>query len=167
MRLKSIQAAKEPEVRFRWVPAYSIVIGDKKANLLANLAMTRQIATPPAHIRAISHALSEIKRLGQGHWTRTYATTEGGRHTRDLDKALPGTHRKTLYDCLTRSRVTTLAHMRAGECGLKYYLYAIEAEDWDLCECGQKETEKDVVLDCSKWTVERQELRAAVRDRDR
>lgn len=57
--------------------------------------------------------------------------------------------------------------MRTGKCRLKAYLHAIQAEESDLCECGQKETVKHVVLDCRVWTTERQELRATLKDKDR
>lgn len=47
------------------------------------------------------------------------------------------------------------------------YLYAIRAEDSDLCDCGGKETVKHVLLDCRRWQTEGKELRGAVRDRIR
>lgn len=38
-------------------------------------------------------------------------------------------------------------------------------EESNLCECGQRETVKHVVLDCRLWSAERQELRATLEDK--
>lgn len=116
---------------------------------------------------SVAQAVSKVKNLGQDHWTKVYAMAKGGKYTRDLDRALPGRHTRTLYDQLTRPKATILSQMRTGKCKLKSYLYAIQAEDSDLCECGQKETVKHVLLDCRQWGVERQELKAAVEDKSR
>ena len=126
----------------------------------------RQTATPTSGIQVIAHTLNSVKRLGQSCWTEAYAAAKRGHHTRELDKALPGTHTKTLYDCLARSKAAILAQMRTEKCRLISYLHTIGAEDTDLCECGQRETVKHVMLDCRRWTLERQELRAAVGNRD-
>ena len=96
-----------------------------------------------------------------------YEASKGGKHIRGLDKALPGSHTKLLYDRLTRPKASILAQMRTCKCKLKSYLHSIGAEDSNVCECGQKETVKHVLLDCGRWNEERQELKAAVRDRSR
>lgn len=51
------------------------------------------------------------------------------------------------------------------EMQIERHLYTIGAEYSDLCECGEKETVKHVLLDCRRWQTERKELRGAVRDR--
>lgn len=96
-----------------------------------------------------------------------YTAAKGGRHTRELDKALPGSHTKMLYDRLPRSKSLVLAQMRTGKCKLKAYLYGIGAEELEMCECGEKETVKHVLLDCRVWKAERQELRTSVKDKSR
>lgn len=60
-----------------------------------------------------------------------------------------------------------MSKMRTGKCKLRSYLHAIGAEDSDVCECGQKETIKHVLLDCRRWNKERQELRTTVKDKSR
>lgn len=65
-------------------------------------------------------------------------------------------------------KASVLAQRRTGNGKLKDYLHGIGADDSDLCdECGQKETVKHVLLDCRRWTEERKELRAAIKDRSR
>lgn len=82
------------------------------------------------------------------------AATKGGKHTRNLDRALPSAHTKTLYDSLPRPNASLLAQMRIGKCRLKSYLHAIGVDDSDLCKCGQNETVKHVLLDCRRWRAE-------------
>ena len=94
---------------------------------------------------------NEVKILGQNHWVNLYGADKRGKHTRELDRALPGTHTKLLSDRLTRPKAAILAQMRTGKCKLKSYLHSIGAEDSDVCECGQKETVKHVLLDCRRW----------------
>ena len=91
----------------------------------------------------------------------------GGKHIRDLEKALPRMHTKRLHDQSFRQKPSILTQMRTGKCTLQSYLRRIGAEGLDLCEeCGQREMVKHV-LGCKRWTAERQELKAAMRDRSR
>lgn len=132
-KLKGIEAVGGPEVRFKWVPAHAKVEGNERANTLAKAATAKQVQVPapPGSTRTAqsvvaSHALNIVKRLGQEHWTRLYASAKGGKHARDLDKTLPSQHTKTLYNHLTRPKAAILAQMRTGKCRLKSYLPRIK-----------------------------------------
>lgn len=167
-KLRNLAEDDGPEIEFRWVPAHSGVKGNEKPNTLARLATSDQAIIPPRlGCTVASSATRKISTLGREALAKAYAAAKGGRHTRDLDKALPGRHTKVLYDRLTRPKATVLAQLGTGKCKLKSYLYAIKAEGSNLCECGQIETVKHVVLDCRKWSIERRELRAAVKDKSR
>lgn len=114
-----------------------------------------------------SSILSKVKDLTLKRWTEFYTVAKGGRHTRDLDGALPIVHTRALYDHLHRPKPAILAQMRTGKYKLKAYLHSIGVEDSGLCECGQRETVKHVVLDCGLWNTESQELRTAVVSKSR
>ncbi|KAK4070001.1 hypothetical protein Purlil1_13600 [Purpureocillium lilacinum] len=60
-----------------------------------------------------------------------------GRYSKHLDKALPGTHTRLLYDSLKRSESNVLAQLRTGMMRLNSYLSKIGAVESSLCECGQ------------------------------
>lgn len=97
------------------------------------------------------------------HTSRT--TAMGGKHIRDLAKALPGMHTKRLYEQSFRQQSSILTQMRTEKCTLQSYLRRIGAEELDLCEeCGQREMVKHV-LGYKRWTAERQGSKAAMRDR--
>lgn len=64
-------------------------------------------------------------------------------------------------------QVVTSTVVRIGKCGLKSHVSAIRAEDLDRCECGRKETVTQVWLNCRPRKAQRQDLRAALRDRSR
>lgn len=143
--------------------------GNERANKLARIATAEQIPAPPGlagtkQSLVASHALGIVKELNREQWRNLYASAKGGKHTRDLDKTLPGEHTRFLYDHLSQPTAAILAQMRTGKCKLKSYLHLIGAEDSDLCECGQKETVKHVLLDCRRWNAERRELRMSMRD---
>ena len=60
-----------------------------------------------------------------------------------------------------------LVQNRIGKSELKSNLHAIGAEDSDDYECRQKETVKQVLLDCGRGNKERRELRAAEMNKSR
>ena len=71
------------------------------------------------------------------------------------------------YSHLPRPDAIILAQRRTGECRLKSSLHSTGAEDSYLCECGQRETVKHVMLGCKLWRMEIEELKDAVRDKGR
>lgn len=145
------------------------VEGNEKGNKLAKSATTREIVPPlTVPIRVAACALNKIKKLSLENWKTSYAAAKGGKHTRNLDKALPNVHTKVLYHSFPQPKAAILAQLRTGKCKLKAYLHKIGAEESDLCdEWGQTETVKHVLLDCRRWRTERKELWEAVKDRSR
>lgn len=69
MKLKDIQAANGPEVRFQWVPAHSKVEGIERTNALARSVTAKQVTTPSPDTFntgiVVSHAVKRVKNLGQ------------------------------------------------------------------------------------------------------
>lgn len=141
-KLKGIQAVNGPKIRFRWVPAHSKVKGNERANVLAKLSTTKHAPTPSPHTfdtpLAASHALSRVKSLGQGLRAKTYTAAKGDKYTRDLDRALPGTHTKTLYDHFTRPEATILAQMRTGKCRLNFICMLFKRKSQTCVNAGKK-----------------------------
>ncbi|KAK4065820.1 hypothetical protein Purlil1_14013 [Purpureocillium lilacinum] len=87
-----------------------------------------------------------------------------GRYSKRLDKALPGTHTRLLYDSLKRSESNVLAQLRTGMMRLNSYLSKIGAVESSLCECGQAtETAEHFLFRCKRWTEQRRILIACSR----
>ena len=87
-----------------------------------------------------------------------------GRYSKHLDKALPGTHTRLLYDSLKRSESNVLAQLRTGMMRLNSYLSKIGAVESSLCECGQAtESAEHFLFRCKRWTEQRRILFACSR----
>ena len=82
-----------------------------------------------------------------------------GKFSKELDKALPGTHTRILYDGLKKKEAKVLAQLRTGMSHLNDYLYRIGIAESDQCACGQaKETVKHFLFTYRRWKTERPEL---------
>jgi hypothetical protein len=82
-----------------------------------------------------------------------------GKHSRRVDKALPGKHTRQLYDRLSWKEASVLAQLRTGMARLNGYLFRINAAETDQCACGQaRETVDHFLFRCRKWTTHRTEM---------
>ncbi|KAJ5198762.1 uncharacterized protein N7498_007879 [Penicillium cinerascens] len=82
-----------------------------------------------------------------------------GKHSRRLDKALPGKHTRQLYDRLSWKEASVLVLLRTGMARLNGYLFRINAAETDQCACGQaRETVDHFLFRCRKWTAHRTEM---------
>jgi hypothetical protein len=101
--------------------------------------------------------LREGRELPGVQRTRFEAGHEG-QYTKQLDRALPGTHTRRLYDNLKRDEAQIVARLRTGKIRLNSALYRINAADSDLCEwCQRPETVRHYIVECSQWTAERRQ----------
>jgi hypothetical protein len=84
-----------------------------------------------------------------------------GKYSREIDKALPGKHTRTLYDSLRRREASVLAQLRTGMARLNGYLHQIGASESDLCVCGQaREMVKHFLFRCTRWDAQRTKMLA-------
>ncbi|KAJ5865178.1 uncharacterized protein N7529_007094 [Penicillium soppii] len=82
-----------------------------------------------------------------------------GKHSRRVDKALPGKHTRQLYDRLSWKEASVLSQLRTGMARLNGYLFRINAAKTDQCACGQaRETVDHFLFRCRKWTAHRTEM---------
>jgi hypothetical protein len=81
------------------------------------------------------------------------ALPEGiGKHSKDVDAALPGKHTKAMYNTLKKKEASTLAQLRTGMVKINSYLHRTGAPGTDQCECGTaKETVKHFLFLCARW----------------
>ncbi|KJZ68272.1 hypothetical protein HIM_12337 [Hirsutella minnesotensis 3608] len=101
-------------------------------------------------------ARSTTLRLALARQQRDQLPENVGKHSKRIDRALPGKHTRTLYDSLTRKEADVLVQLRTGMSRLNGYLYAIGATDSDLCDCGQAvETVDHFLFRCTKWIAQR------------
>jgi ribonuclease HI len=142
------------EIQFSWVPAHSGVVGNEIAHSLAHSAT--EIGRIPID-RKIPLKERRKPDSGQQEQRRTrFHALKVARHLRTLDTALPGKHTRKLYDRMKRADAAILAQLRGGYCRLNSYLHKIGQSETELCECGQKETVEHFLLECPRWTEQRQ-----------
>ncbi|KAK4071531.1 hypothetical protein Purlil1_13410 [Purpureocillium lilacinum] len=108
--------------------------------------------TPPDRARSttLRLALAQQHNFGQ--------LSEGvGKYSKRMDRALPGSHTRTLYDTLTEMEVKVLAQLRTGRTALNSYLHKIGVAESNMCDCGQAaETVEHFLFRCKKWTTQRE-----------
>lgn len=57
-------------------------------------------------------------------------------NSKRMDKALPGSHTRALYDTLMKREAKVLAQLRTGMSALNGYLHRIGVAESDMCACG-------------------------------
>ena len=153
-----------PRVVFQWLPGHSNIAGNDRAHTLAQEATENHRYIPPS-VKRKATAIGESREDDECRWQR-FRATHGGRHAKDLDRALPGVHTRRLYDGLTRPDAQIITQLRTGKCRLNSYLHRIKAADSDECElCRRPETVRHFLVECTRWTAERAEHLQASTDR--
>lgn len=157
------------DLRFRWSPGHSGIIGNKEADDAARKASSREgKPTAPALERAreASGVIRLINRDRSEDSIPFDTTSMPGQYTWKMDQALPGKHTLQLYGSLTSDRASILIQARTGHCRLNQYLARGGLVDSAKCGCGDdEETVRHVILSCPQWAEARRELRAAAGDR--
>ena len=89
----------------------------------------------------------------------SYLPEKVGKHSKRVDIALPGKHKRKLYDKLSWKEASELAQLRTGMARLNSYLHRIKAAPTDQCACGQaRETVEHFLFRCRRWTAHRTEM---------
>ena len=158
-----ISCRKLANVTLRWIAANNEKLGNKEAARLAKLA-TAETAVAPQCGEIITTA---VRRKARKHKAPvdSYNSTQSGRFTRLLDKALPGRHVRLLYDSLSRPEAAILSQLRTSKCRLNSYLFRIGAVPSASCVCGEEETVQHFLFSCPQWSEARVAMRATVEPR--
>jgi ribonuclease HI len=139
-----------------WVPAQSEFELGRKAKEVARQATEQGHSAQEQSYQAISTTINTARAM-QGE---NGALPEGvGRHSRQIDTALPGRHTRALYDALKRKEASILAQLRTGMARLNRYLHQIGAAESDQCACGQaRETVEHFLFRCTMWEAYRTQM---------
>jgi hypothetical protein len=157
------------DLRFRWSPGHSGIIGNKESDEAARTESNREgKPTAPAleRVREVSGVIRLINEDRDKDLTALDTTSMPGRYTWKMDQALPGKHTLQLYGSPTSDQASILIQARTGHCRLNQNLARGGIVDSARCECGNdEETVQHVILSCPRWAEARRELRAAAGDR--
>jgi len=150
--------AREMQITVLWTPAHAGIAGNAAAHSASqNATLSGCTPSRDVNIRIREKALV-IGRLEDSEPWRcaTRARDDVGRHTYNLDAALPGKHTLKLHGLLSRGDAGILPKARTGHTHLNSYLQRIGAAELAECDCGRaSETVRHVLLDCERWNDER------------
>src|SRR5438477_49296 len=157
------EISKRHWIALQWVPGHAKVKGNEMANDMARLATRKGETLPPQTIRLRTTVFKDSLRVIKSH--RSF-DTRFGRATREMDKALPGKHTRTLYDRLNREEASILSQLRTANCRLNAYLARIGVVESNICSCGREaETVYHYLFRCNKWATFRDNMNRVAGDR--
>jgi hypothetical protein len=136
-------------VRGQWVPSQRNLevsgLAKRAAKKSTELGKTPDKQSRQAKATTLQEMRLRIRAEG--------ALPEGiGKHSKEVDAALPGKHTKVIYDTLNKKEAGILAQLRTGMARINSYLYRIGASGTDQCDCGTaKETVKHFLFLCTQW----------------
>ena len=90
-------------------------------------------------------------------WLNEWDSAPSGRV---LHHHLPKPEKATLdrYQGLKRAVSATVFQIRTGKIGLKDYRWRMRQADSPLCDCGDRQTVRHVLLHCSTYNALREEV---------
>jgi hypothetical protein len=154
------------KLQLHWAPGHNGAIGIGKAHEAARRATRKGVEMQDPGIRLKSRTLFLGRKLAEKEELDTWRRKYGGRHTFNLDKALPRQHMTTMYNNLSHMEAKALVQLRTGNIALNHFLYRIKAIESPRCSCGQsEETAIHFVFDCPQWETHRQDLRRVLEER--
>ncbi|KAJ6439086.1 reverse transcriptase [Purpureocillium lavendulum] len=144
-------------VRLLWVSAKEDKSGLRPlAKAAARRATERESVVESLPYQARSTTLRLARAQGR---RREHLPDSVGKYSKRIDKALPGSHTRALYNSLNRKESDVLAQLRTGMVRLNSYLLKIGAAESALCDCGQAtETAEHFLFRCKKWAEQREIL---------
>ncbi|KJZ70171.1 hypothetical protein HIM_10431 [Hirsutella minnesotensis 3608] len=143
--------AEQPTYRASSTTLRLALARQERVQLPENELQIGSVAEQPTY-----RASSTTLRLALARQERVQLPENVGKHSKHIDRALPGKHTRTLYDSLTRKEADILVQLRTGMSRLNGYLHAIGATDSNLCDCGEaKETIDHFLFRCTKWIAQR------------
>ena len=160
--LKIREKIRNATISLHWVPGHEGIMGNERANELAQLATADIQPVPsPAEVVPISVIYARGKAARYTPKQEEFYGAKTGKFLQRVDKALPGKHTKKLYNSLNRADAAILAQLRTNISRLNTYLHRIKVAETDRCDCGALETVQHFLFLCPRWRQQRQGMKAA------
>ena len=146
------------DVSFCWVPGHTGIEGNERADTLAKKSLEKEVGMkiPLGRVELRAMIAGAMKKDWQLEWERE----ERGRH---LFRVQPNVNSSCMcFTALSRREAVVLSRLRIGHCGFNSTLYILGRHETGLCQCGEVETVKHVLLECVLYEGERRMLRSRV-----
>ena len=154
--LREIQRANRNEdcLIIEWLPAHRGIVGNELADQAAKDATNLEVTTNTVlHYRS---GRNSIRRAMEAVWNRRWHEQREDRHLTQIKERIE----YWAVSSMPRDRraETVMARLRIGHAGVRAHLYRFGLHNSPLCECGEAENVKHVLVDCELWRGERRHI---------
>jgi len=157
LHLNSIMQ-KGKEVAICWIPSHRGIPGNDKADIAAKQAINENFITIPNISRddGKMYIRKNICTAWKQYWHNKVNETNIGRHMRTIRENVSYWPWTSIPK--NRRQETCLARLRLGHTGLADNQHRMGMVASPLCECGQNETVKHYLMECTQYRDERRKL---------
>ncbi|KAH0023405.1 hypothetical protein KCU78_g5426, partial [Aureobasidium melanogenum] len=161
--LKIREKIRRATISLHWVPGHEGIMGNEKANELAQVATADTQPMPaPAETVPISVIYARGKAVKYTPKQEEFYGAKTGKSSQKIDKALPGKHTRKLYNALNRTDAAILAQLRTNISRLNTYLYKIKVLHAIGGYSDHKENGKIVDGEKDKWRPDWKAVKATI-----
>lgn len=126
-------------IQFQWSPAHSKIPGNEKAHKLAETATEKGRSIEPSFqrfpiARSVGRKKPWVMKADEDHTSLMRSKT--GRFIKSIDKGIPSSHTRALYNGKSKMHAGLLCQLRTGICRLNSYLRKIQATESGRCSYG-------------------------------
>ncbi|XP_050498279.1 uncharacterized protein LOC126879253 isoform X1 [Diabrotica virgifera virgifera] len=147
------------EIKFAWIPSHTGIIGNDRADHLANLGRKLPISEEPkASFKDFQIKYKENLWIGWENRFQQIGQAKGITYCSQV--TVP--YKKawfTKFPNLGRGIITQMCRMRSGHCSVPVHLFRLKVVNSNQCLCGSVGTLQHVLLECTRFQRESQLLR--------
>ncbi|XP_050497457.1 uncharacterized protein LOC126878657 [Diabrotica virgifera virgifera] len=147
------------EIKFAWIPSHTGIIGNDRADHLANLGRKLPISEEPkAPFKDFQIKYKENLWIGWENRFQQIGQAKGITYCSQV--TVP--YKKawfTKFPNLGRGIITQMCRMRSGHCSVPVHLFRLKVVNSNQCLCGSVGTLQHVLLECTRFQRESQLLR--------
>uniref|UniRef100_A0A6P7GYG6 ribonuclease H n=1 Tax=Diabrotica virgifera virgifera TaxID=50390 RepID=A0A6P7GYG6_DIAVI len=152
------------EIKFAWIPSHTGIIGNDRADHLANLGRKLPISEEPkASFKDFQIKYKENLWIGWENRFQQIGQAKGITYCSQV--TVP--YKKawfTKFPNLGRGIITQMCRMRSGHCSVPVHLFRLKVVNSNQCLCGSVGTLQHVLLECTRFQRESQLLRRELED---
>lgn len=147
-------------VIFVWIPGHCGILGNESADAAAKQSLLKNVVDIKIPLGKLE-CISIFKNLTDQMWQRDWENEPRGRH---YFSCQPLVKNNRLLLGSSRKDQVVITRLRLGHCGLAAYLKIVGKHPNGLCQCGQMETVRHILLSCQGYARERKILFSELSD---
>lgn len=166
-REKLVRTHSRAEVSLTWTPGHLDIPGNEAADEQAKEATADPSEDLPGWFQPLLASVSAARQAAKKHFTPPPENTKTAAHHRRYRGALSSRRTSQLLGSLSRRHCSILTQLRSCHIALRQYLARFaRAEDPHCPSCGVPENVRHFLLECRRYTRQREQLIRSVRALD-